>query len=67
MEDWIANEQVVTVKCNGVTLSKVEGAKYSLFLPRLKEIRTDKSVADDLQKIQEQEASFTDALALIEG
>ena len=65
IDDWIANGQVITIKTNGVTLSKTEGAKYSLYLPRFKEVRQDKNVADTLAKIQQQEAAFTDCLKLI--
>jgi len=67
LDAMVAKGQIVTVKCNGVTLSKVEGAKYSLFLPRFKEFRQDKFEADSLEKIQQQEAEFTNALALIGG
>jgi len=65
LDGLIANGQIVTVKCNGVTTSRSKPGLYSLFLPRLKEFRQDKFEADSLEKIQEQEASFTDALKLI--
>ena len=65
MDKMVKNRQIMTVKCNGVTDSKSKPGTYSLFLPRLKEFRVDKTVADDLAKMQLQEASFTDALALI--
>lgn len=65
LDDMVARGQIATVKCNGVTLSKAEGAKHSLFLPRLKELRMDKSEANTLAEIQQQEAEFTNALALI--
>lgn len=68
LDDMIANRQVVTVKCNGVTtVDTPEGKRYSLFLPRFKEMRMDKSKADTREKIQEQEKSFTDALKLLEA
>lgn len=62
----VAEKAIFTMKCNGVTSSLSKPGMYSLYLPRFKEFRLDKFVADDLAKIQEQEAAFTDALALLE-
>jgi len=62
----VAEKAIFTMKCNGVTTSRSKPGMYSLYLPRFKEFRIDKSVADDLIKIQEQEAAFTDALKLLE-
>lgn len=42
--------KIITVKHNGI-ISNVAGA-YSLYLPRLVEVRVDKTEADTLQKIQ---------------
>lgn len=62
----VTEKAIFTMKCNGVTTSRAKPGMFSLYLPRFKEFRLDKFVADDLAKIQEQEAAFTDALALLE-
>lgn len=51
-------DKVVTVLGNKVMVPTESGGKYSIFLPRFIEIRTDKTVADDLQYIQD---AFTKA------
>lgn len=45
---------IVTVKGNSIMPPTGNNTKYSLFLPRFAEFRTDKQVADDLAKIIEQ-------------
>ena len=67
LDNMISNGKIVTVKCNGITTSKVVGHISSLFLPRLKEIRIDKTVADSFDKIQTQETEFTKALSFLDN
>lgn len=50
-------QKVVTVRANSVMAPSGEQGVYSLFLPRLIEVREDKSVADDLQRIKDQFAA----------
>jgi DNA ligase-1 len=45
---------IVTVKGNSIMPPTGNNTKYSLFLPRFAEFRTDKTVADDLAKVIEQ-------------
>jgi DNA ligase-1 len=45
---------IVTVKGNSIMPPTGNNTKYSLFLPRFAEFRTDKKVADDLAKVIEQ-------------
>ena len=45
---------IVTVKGNSIMPPSGNNTKYSLFLPRFAEFRTDKTVADDLAKVIEQ-------------
>lgn len=44
---------ILTGKANSLMKPKKEGDSYSLFLPRFKHLRDDKSKADTLQEIQE--------------
>lgn len=44
-------DTIVTVRGNKVMVPTTEGGKYSIFLPRLIEARTDKTVADTLEYI----------------
>lgn len=66
IDSLISKEQIVTVKINGVLYNKTGDGKHSAFLPRLKEIRYDKSTADSFDRIVEQEKSFTDMLKLLD-
>jgi len=50
-------QKVVTVRANSVMAPSGEQGIYSLFLPRLIEVREDKNVADDLQRIKDQFAA----------
>jgi DNA ligase-1 len=51
-------QKVITVRANSVMVPKEGGSPlHSLFLPRLIEVREDKSVADDLQRIKDQFAA----------
>ncbi|MCY1197882.1 DNA ligase D, ligase domain [compost metagenome] len=50
-------QKVVTVRANSVMAPSGEQGIYSLFLPRLVEVREDKTVADDLQRIKDQFAA----------
>mgnify|MGYP003253445268 FL=1 len=45
---------VITVRFNNIMEPKEEGEKYSLFLPRFVEFRTDKTEADSLERVKEQ-------------
>ncbi|WP_328824256.1 ATP-dependent DNA ligase [Pseudomonas arcuscaelestis] len=45
---------IITVKSNQIMRPKKPGKPYSLFLPRFVEERLDKSVADNLARIEEQ-------------
>lgn len=45
---------IVTVKGNSIMPPTGNNTKYSLFLPRFAEFRTDKKVADDLARVIEQ-------------
>ena len=45
---------IVTVKGNSIMPPSGNNTKYSLFLPRFAEFRTDKTVADDLARVIEQ-------------
>ncbi|HGP4208885.1 MULTISPECIES: hypothetical protein [Pseudomonas] len=45
---------IITVRSNQIMRPKKPGKPYSLFLPRFVEERLDKSVADDLVRIEEQ-------------
>lgn len=65
VEDWIEEGKVITVRGNDVITNQANPDKYAIFLPRFVELRSDKSEADSLQKIQEQVKSFTDALDMI--
>ena len=49
--------KVVTVRGNSIMAPSGEQGIYSLFLPRMIEIREDKTVADDLQSIKDQYAA----------
>jgi DNA ligase-1 len=49
--------KVVTVRGNSIMAPSGEEGIYSLFLPRMIEIREDKTVADDLQSIKDQYAA----------
>lgn len=55
---------IVSVTFNGVMHSKKAGKKHSLFLPRLDEIRFDKTEADTFEKILKQ---VDNAITLIEA
>ena len=44
-------DRVIEVEYNEVIKSKVEGAKYSLFLPRFLSVRTDKDNADTIDLV----------------
>ena len=66
IDSLINKEQIVTVKMNGVMYNKTGDGKHSAFLPRLKELRYDKSEADSFEQIVEQEKSFTDMLQLLD-
>lgn len=46
---WL--DQIVEVAYNERILSKVEGSKYSLFLPRFVRVRIDKTEADSIENI----------------
>ena len=50
---------VVTIKSNKLMVPKIEGKLHSLFLPRFKTLRNDKTVADTLPEI---EAKFESAI-----
>lgn len=45
---------IMTVKGNSITPPTGNNTKYSLFLPRFCEFRTDKTVADTMARVQEQ-------------
>lgn len=57
-EIWEIRDQligtVMTVTSNNIMKPTKSNPKYSLFLPRFCEFRSDKSIADDLQRVQEQ-------------
>lgn len=53
---------IITVKSNQIMRPKKPGKPYSLFLPRFVEERLDRSVADDLQRIEEQ---FENAIKMV--
>jgi hypothetical protein len=59
-EGWIA-----TIRANDVVSSESREDVMSLFLPRFIEWRKDKTDADSKDRIDEQVASFTDALKMI--
>lgn len=65
IDDWIEDGAVMAVKANDVCTNQTDPSKYSLFLPRFIEVRTDKNEADDLERIQEQVKSFIDASKVI--
>lgn len=46
--------KIMAVKSNNLMKPSASNSKYSLFLPRCEEIRNDKHVADDLQRIKDQ-------------
>ncbi|WP_409286839.1 ATP-dependent DNA ligase [Pseudomonas guariconensis] len=51
-DTWLG--MIITVKANQIMRPKKPGKPYSLFLPRFVEERLDKTVADDLARIEEQ-------------
>ena len=57
--------KIIAVKFNDVVKNQNEDSTYSLFLPRAIEVRSDKTEADSLEQIQEQIASFVDALRML--
>lgn len=65
VDEWIENGAVMAIKANDVVTNQNDPDKYALFLPRFIEVRTDKNNSDDLNRIQNQVKSFTDALKLI--
>jgi hypothetical protein len=52
--------KIMTVRANSVMHPSAEGKKFSLFLPRHIEIRSDKTAADSVQQVIEQ---FDSAIA----
>jgi len=48
---------IATIRSNGIMYSTKEGKLHSLFLPRLIELRDDKTVADSFEYIEEQFAA----------
>lgn len=64
IDEWIENGKVACVRAND--FSEDENGQTSLFLPRLVEIRNDKSAADSYQKICDQVEAFTNALEAID-
>lgn len=57
---WIYNNRealignaIIGVKCNGIMHASEEGKKHSIFLPRVIEIRKDKTVANTFQEIKD--------------
>ena len=65
---WKIKEQIkgsiVTVGANGILAPSDSNEFYSLFLPRFKNIRSDKVQADDLARIQEQFQAFVESFKL---
>ena len=57
-EIWDKRDELVgtimTVTSNSLMKPTVDGGKYSIFLPRFKEFRRDKTEADSLQKVIDQ-------------
>lgn len=47
-------QKVVTVRANSIMAPTTDDGFYSLFLPRLIEVREDKTEADDLQRVKDQ-------------
>jgi DNA ligase-1 len=54
--------RIITVKSNQIMRPKKPGKPYSLFLPRFVEERLDRSVADDLRRIEDQ---FENAIKMV--
>lgn len=65
IEQWIADGQIATIRGNDVVYNENDPNKFSIFLPRFVEIRSDKTEADSLERIKEQVKSFTDLLDCI--
>lgn len=57
--------KIIAVQANDCIKGQDEDSTWTLFLPRCLEIRSDKTEADSLERIQEQVKSFTDALQLL--
>ena len=57
--------KIIAVQANDCIKGQDEDSTWTLFLPRCLEIRSDKTEADSLERIQEQVRSFTDALQLL--
>ena len=66
IDQLIKKEAICTILGNDVIKDvSSEDSKWSIFLPRFVEFRTDKTEADTLERCQDQVKSFTDALNLI--
>lgn len=58
-DDWTGG--IITVRANAIMRPSESNELHSLFLPRFVERRLDKSVADDLAKIEAQQQAAMDA------
>ena len=49
--------KIAVIRSNGIMYSTKAGKKHSLFLPRLIEVRDDKTVADSFAEVEAQFAA----------
>lgn len=66
IDHWVETGMIVEVRGNDVITNKTDPDKWSIFLPRFVKARKDKDGPDSLKQIQEQVASFTNALDVID-
>lgn len=57
--------KIMSVKANDIIQNENTPEKWSLFLPRMEEIRFDKTEADSFERVKEQRDSFINTLKVI--